>query len=345
MVVDAIIAGQGLAGSLLALSMLDAGYHVLVLDNGESNASKVAAGLINPVTGLRLLKSAQVESHLNYAMAYYRTLEQRFDQIFLVEQDMWRILTSEKQRMLAETRLIDEHYRDVLAGWVEPEYPLNTSYGCLLQKRTGYLRTRPLLETIRNYLFDKGVLREERLNYEEVVIKETVSWKDVECRWLIFCEGQQGRFNPWFGHLPFQVVKGQILSLQTDCPLPSSIVNDGQWLIPLTGDTFRYGASYEPDSIEISSQNDIIAGLLSRLAQRIPFLQGSRVVEVESGIRPATLDKSPLIGQHVSIPQLVIFNGFGSHGSLLIPEHASMLIRHLTEGVRLPDSVSISRFS
>lgn len=51
---DYIIVGQGLAGSLIALNLLRRGKSVRVIDDGHKHAaSKVAAGLINPITGRR----------------------------------------------------------------------------------------------------------------------------------------------------------------------------------------------------------------------------------------------------------------------------------------------------
>ena len=52
---DYLIIGQGLAGSLLTWELLQRGCKIIVVDNGLENASKVAAGLINPVTGMRLV--------------------------------------------------------------------------------------------------------------------------------------------------------------------------------------------------------------------------------------------------------------------------------------------------
>ena len=48
------IAGQGLAGTLLAWALERAGREFLIYDPGhEESASRVGAGLVNPVTGER----------------------------------------------------------------------------------------------------------------------------------------------------------------------------------------------------------------------------------------------------------------------------------------------------
>ena len=48
--VDVIVVGQGIAGTLLAHDLLDAHQSVAVIDiNLKASATRVAAGLINPV--------------------------------------------------------------------------------------------------------------------------------------------------------------------------------------------------------------------------------------------------------------------------------------------------------
>ena len=72
MVYDTIIIGQGLAGSLLGWQLIQDGQRVLVIDDGHrSAASRVAAGIINPITGQRLVKSWHVDQFLPEAEKFY----------------------------------------------------------------------------------------------------------------------------------------------------------------------------------------------------------------------------------------------------------------------------------
>jgi len=50
--INTIIVGQGLAGSLLAWSLIQRGQSILIVDNDHHHAASIAAaGIINPVTG------------------------------------------------------------------------------------------------------------------------------------------------------------------------------------------------------------------------------------------------------------------------------------------------------
>ena len=55
---DYIIVGQGIAGSCLAFELLERGAKIEIFDESWRDAAcLVAAGVINPITGKRLVKS------------------------------------------------------------------------------------------------------------------------------------------------------------------------------------------------------------------------------------------------------------------------------------------------
>src|SRR5258706_5849421 len=70
--VDHIIVGQGLAGSCLAIQLLNRGKKLVVFDEPEKNrASTVAAGLFNPITGKRMTKSWMADEIFTYLFQFY----------------------------------------------------------------------------------------------------------------------------------------------------------------------------------------------------------------------------------------------------------------------------------
>jgi len=68
MEVDVLIVGQGLAGSLLA-RRLSAHKSLVVVDPGLSSASRVAAGLLTPLTGRRFTLTSEYPELLARAAA------------------------------------------------------------------------------------------------------------------------------------------------------------------------------------------------------------------------------------------------------------------------------------
>lgn len=99
--IDTLIIGQGLAGSLLAWELAHRGERILVIDDEHASASSTAAaGLINPVTGQRMVKTVGVDDYLPVAHKRYRALEEILGRELLYDIPMWRLLRHEKERQV-----------------------------------------------------------------------------------------------------------------------------------------------------------------------------------------------------------------------------------------------------
>src|SRR5829696_258318 len=70
---DVLIIGQGLCGTLLSWCLHKEGKKYVVIDDNADNASsKVAAGIINPVTGRRYVNTWMVEELLAFTQIAYK---------------------------------------------------------------------------------------------------------------------------------------------------------------------------------------------------------------------------------------------------------------------------------
>ncbi|HEX8372879.1 MAG TPA: FAD-dependent oxidoreductase, partial [Chthoniobacterales bacterium] len=73
---DTLVVGGGLAGQLLARALARFGQRVcLAYDPAQRGASRVAAWMINPVTGIRFVPSWRIENYLPAAIRLYHELE------------------------------------------------------------------------------------------------------------------------------------------------------------------------------------------------------------------------------------------------------------------------------
>ena len=344
MSIDFLIVGQGLAGSLLAWQLIQRGYRVLVVDEGGENASQVAAGLINPLSGQRLVKPPNLEPMLAAALACYRELEAVFGQRFYVELPMLRILRSDRERNYAEKRLQQPEYADYLS---QPAFDLrvgNNAYGHVTQTCCGYLRTRPLLAELRKFLIATDSYRQMPVDYSEIVLEPVLQWRQYKPRHLVFCEGHRASRNPWFSKLPFQLAKGEILTCETSSVIPGRILNYGRWLLPLAAGRFKTGATFDTQQLDDLPTTMACATLLNDLRPVCRDMENLQVSEHKAGIRPATLDKQPFIGSHPRHNNLYIFNGFGSKGSLTIPWYGQRFIDRLEQEQSLPSNCNIERY-
>ncbi|MGZ4959683.1 MAG: NAD(P)/FAD-dependent oxidoreductase [Methylomonas sp.] len=344
MQVDVLIVGQGLAGSLLAWELMQHQYRVFVVDDGAENASQVAAGLINPVTGQRLVKSQDVDSLLPAAIAYFRQLGEVFRQNFFIPMPMLRILQSEREKAAAQKRLCQAEYRNYLQSWLPDAEGVETAFGILQQRQTGYLRTRLLLTQLQDFFIAHAAYRQAKINYRDIVLHPDLQWQDIRPRHIVFCEGHRATANPWFRNLPFQPAKGEILGCEAGSALPAQILNYGHWMIPLDGGRFKTGATFDNHNLDNLPSRQAETILLTALQKVCPMLQSARVYEHKTGIRPTTLDKQPFIGAHPRHTNLHIFNGFGAKGSLAIPWHCRQFAAALKRQSPLSTDSHIRRY-
>ncbi len=345
MEVDYLIVGQGLAGSLLAWELIQRNKKVMIVDNNQLNASQVAAGLINPVTGMRFVKSADVDITLPFAIKYYQHLAQYFKQSFYVEKAMFRLLRNKKEQLACYQRLQDPTYQQYLGGIMSNNADITADFGILKQHLTGYLLTVPLLAALKSYFINLNAYIKAEIHYDEIKLVPSLHWKHISAKHIIFCEGHRAINNPWFSNLPFQLVKGEIITAMANHKIQQAILNYGRWFIPLDDLQFKTGASFDTDNINTTITHQAKNTLIDSLTQVYPALNIQHITNQQAGVRPTTLDKMPFVGRHPKQPNMLIFNGFGAKGSLQIPWHCQMLAEHLINNQTISSTSNVQRYN
>ena len=347
---DTIIVGQGLAGSALAWKLAAAGQRVCVIDDGHATSSSaVAAGLINPLAGLRFTRRPEVGAWLGAADHWYTELTHSFGRTFFHALPMLRLFRSVEQQRFHERRLKDPASRELLGSAFDADHcpePITAPFGGFNQHRTGYVDLPLLMGELRGWLRQHQHLVEHVLEPTEVEPgKNTVSVAGVRAQRLVFCDGARLRANPWFDDLPLAPEKGEILNLKTGDWQPHHIINGAYWLVPLENGEVRFGATHRHSQIDNRITEAGRTELVDAFHALHPVLPHVHVVRQQAGIRPGTVDRYPLIGQHPAHPCLWAFNGFGARGALVIPWYAQRLADHLQHGTALPAEADIRRFS
>src|SRR6185312_10225659 len=103
--IDYLVVGQGLAGTMMAWHFYREGKRILVVDDGKNSASMVAAGLFNPVTGRRFVKSWLIDDLLPYAETTYKELEILLARKFFFQLPILKYLSGEEEKMVYEKSL------------------------------------------------------------------------------------------------------------------------------------------------------------------------------------------------------------------------------------------------
>ncbi|MGH8549415.1 MAG: NAD(P)/FAD-dependent oxidoreductase [Methylococcales bacterium] len=346
--IDYLIIGQGLAGSILAWLLEQHQQEVVIVDNGhENSASRIAAGIVNPVAGQRLVRHPRAETCLSRARAFYTMLGDFYNQTFYAERPMIRLFYSDKESTIWTERKTDPATLAYLGErFSEHEVwpvPANRTGG-FHQKGCGYLDTRRFLDAIRKHFKSRSRLVEQEFSWNQIRPDQAnIVWNGRRVGQVISCEGFRAGSNPYFSWLPFQFSKGEILTLQSAVSLPEAIVNHGKWLLPLNGRVFKCGATYEWQSLDTRASDSARELLCSTARELLIRNTDFRVLAQEAGIRPGSLDKNPFAGMHPAFPRLGIFNGFGSRGVLTIPHYAERFVQHLLYRTALPPEVELGR--
>ena len=344
---DTLIIGQGLAGSALAWHLIGAGQRVCVIDDGHvSSSSLIAAGLINPLAGMRFNLRPDTDDCLRASARWYAELQQFFGPQFHHPLPMLRLFRSAQQRRFHARRLEDPGSAALLGARFEngdcPE-PVAAPFGGFAQHRTGYVDLPLLLATLRDWLMADRALRHEVVALQDIETDASgVSYRGMRAQRLVFCDGARLRSNPWFSWLPLAPDKGEILNVRDANWTSRHIVNGAHWIVPLANGEMRLGATHDHkyvDSGVTPAGRDV---LLAAYAALRPDADVD-VTAHRAGVRPGTVDRHPFIGRHPERPALWVCNGFGARGALTVPWYAACLADHLTDGSPLPPEADIRR--
>jgi glycine/D-amino acid oxidase-like deaminating enzyme len=340
------LVGQGLAGTLLAHFLITNGQSVLVIDQyNNSSSSNIAAGIIHPITGRRLVKSWLLDDAYPLARNTYNEIALKFKESFFKEIAILEIFTSIKSKndwiaLTAEDNmkyLVDnELAANEIAG-------VDMPYGGMVLKPTGYLNIKKMLLFYRSYFEENDTLLNEKFRFDDLIICDNqIQYKEFSAPKIIFCEGFHAIQNPYFKTLPYQFAKGEILILECEGLREDFIINKSIYIQPLGNSIFRMGATYEWNQLDFEPTNDAREKLTTFFAEvvKLPF----RVLEHYAAVRPTVKGRRPLIGMHPKYKQIGIFNGLGTKGVLLAPYLAKHFTEHLLFGKPMMQEVAIENY-
>lgn len=347
---DYIIVGQGIAGTLLAHFLEEEGQTVFVIDQYRPNsASQVAAGIINPITGRRYVKSWRVDELLPFARKTYRQLEHQLGVSVFHERNIIRTLFNQGEENDWLARSGDPAYAPYMQdqpvlGQYATKTVLAYSYGEVTQ--SGQTDLSALTKAYRAALQSRAALLEAGLDYNQLeVAKDQVTYAgEVSAPKLIFTEGHRGSSNPYFSYLPFGGAKGEVLIVRAAGADFEKILKHRVFIVPLPEpDLYWVGSTYDWKFEDAQPTDRGRAFLEQRLRDvlHLPF----EVVAHRSAIRPTVKDRRPFLGSHPDFPSLAIFNGLGTKGASLGPFWAHHLAAHLVHHKPLDKEVDLRRFS
>ena len=343
---DVLIVGQGLCGTLLSWHLMKEGKKFVVIDDGaDDSSSKIAAGIINPVTGRRYATTWMVEEVLDYSKTAYTALGHHIDVELIFHKSVIDFFPTPQMRNSFVDRISENN------TYLHP-YPdqnsfnpyFNYDFGCGEIRPAFIVHVQTMLLKWRKQLEEMQAVREEKFVADELrVEKESVHYRGITANKIIFCDGAASADNPWFSLLPFSPNKGEALVIESDDLPAGHIFKRGMLLAPLPQpNTFWVGANYQWDFEDGNPSSHFFKATTELLNNwlKIPY----KVVDHKASIRPATVERRPFAGLHPLYPAIGILNGMGSKGTSLAPFFANQLVQHLVHGLPIAPEVDVHRF-
>jgi glycine/D-amino acid oxidase-like deaminating enzyme len=323
--VDYIIVGFGIAGAALALQLRKRGFNILIFDQPyEHQASRVAAGLFNPVTGKLMTRTWNADKLFPYLHDFYREAEKITSENFFYPTPICIPFKTIKEQNDWSASSEDVYTSSRYGDFIDDKL------GGVILKSTGYVDTVKYLEAVGK-LFD---IRRESFDYD--------NYRSFDAKAIIFCEGIKAKDNPFFKWVPVRQLKGETLNIGLE-KTPPLIFNRGVYIVPTTIDdkTWKVGATYSHDiseGVTEAGRKELHQKLDSLLT--VPYTATNH----SWGIRPTTPDRRPILGPHPEYKNILIFNGMGTKGVSLAPWCSGILCDYLAEGLEIKNDINISRF-
>jgi len=341
------ILGQGIAGTVLAIRLLERGIDFVVFDDGyQSSSSMVAAGLWNPIVFRRINKSWMADEFIRELEDFYPRMETLLGAEFYKPRPVWRIHGSKQE--------LDKWYeKNDLPGFrpylfnpspqLKSTFGQNPDYGEGEVRHAGYLDIPVFLTAARKHLSEIDCFRQAKLGDTPSIkeLTETYGGGDVFTQ-IIDCRGNQSAQSDWWSYLPFGLTKGEVLTLNCPDLFLDRTFNAGFFLLPLGNNLFRLGATFSWKDKTTEPTDSGKKELLEKFENY--FDVGYEVVDHKAGIRPTVQDRRPLMGKHPLDQNLHIFNGLGTKGVMLAPYLSQHFVESLFDKKELFSEVDIKRF-
>lgn len=342
-----LVIGQGISGTFLSWFLHKAGEDFLVIDDTKQNASsRVAAGLINPVTGRRVVKVWMDDVILPFAEKAYSEIGEFlgvdsfdkkkiidfFPNPFMKESFLKKLNQKEDYiDLIGDENFMKEYFNyEFGSGTIFPGYVIHLSN---------------ILPAWKNFLQSQNQFIEETFDFNELKVEaNTIVYKNIGADRIIFCDGADGINNKYFSLLPFALNKGEAIIIEAPDLPHEHIYKKSMILAPVAEKGFFWAGTnyiwdFENDNPTEEFRKSTEQNLKNWL--KVTF----KIVEHKASVRPATVERRPFAGFHPVYKNVGILNGMGTKGCSLAPYFAHQFCENIFQNKPLEKEVDIARFA
>jgi len=318
---------------------------VMVLDDDQPfSSTKVASGVINPVTGRRIVRTWEIEKLLPFAWDAYTQLGEELGCQLVRHCNILDFHPTTQMELAFRERLPEEkEYLRIPQDQEQWRAYFNYPFGigeidpCLL------LDLHQLLKGWRSKLKASNALSAQRFDWADCTIEaDHVRYQQFSASKIIFCEGAEGIDNRYFRMLPYARNKGEALIASIPDLPRNHIFKQGINLVPWQDNLWWIGSTYDWNFTDLLPTAEFRRKTTTQLYHwlKIPF----DIVDHIASERPANMERRPFAGLHPLYPSVGIFNGMGTKGCSLAPFFADQLTQFLIHQTPMHPLVDVSRF-
>ena len=342
--VDYIIVGQGLVGTWISYYAKAFGKNFIIINDPQTpSATSVASGVINPVTGRRIVQTWMIDVLLPNALQAYTELGIQLNKTILKKAPVVLLHPSLQMKESFEYRLNHDNVYLSPNNKAEWEAFFKTPFGTGQIDSSFWIDLNTMLSSWRKQLKDLGNYIETYFDIEDLIVhQDHVTWKEYTANHIIFCDGNNSMQNKYFNKLPFAPNKGEALIVEIKGLPKENIYKQSISIVPWKEDLFWVGSNYEWTFKDNSPTETFKEKMIQALNNflKVPYT----IVDHITGIRPANTERRPFVGVHPVYPSVAICNGMGTKGCSLAPYFSKQLIEYIENGKAIDTEADIKRF-
>jgi glycine/D-amino acid oxidase-like deaminating enzyme len=343
---DLLVVGHGLSGCWLSYYAAQAGLSLMVVDEAKPmTSSSIASGVINPVTGRRMVPTWMVEELLAFAEKAYAAMGAQCQTQLIAATPIVNFFAAPDMQQKFDALLAANNaYCAALpdADWVRQQF--HYPFGIGLTQPTYCVDVTTMLQAQRLLLQAAGQWQNEQLDYGQLICsKDGIQYKGLEARKIVFCDGAAVQQNPFFKQLPFSYAKGEALLVRIPDLSPDYIYKKTLSIVSWRAaeQLFWVGSNYEWN---YADEQPTAAFKENCLRQLKGWLQLPFSVEAHlAAVRPTTLERRPFVGFHPLQANVGILNGMGTKGCSLAPFFAHQLVNAIVGQAGISPEADVQR--
>jgi hypothetical protein len=299
-----------------------------IADPGHAGAATTAAaGILNPITGRRLVPARRFAELRAGAREMFRGLEAELGVPLWREVRVRRFFADERERRTWAERSARGEFGP-WAGAAEAD-------GFWIEG-AARVDLPALLAAARARWRAQGRLEERAMTVAEAL--RATDGAVVDCR------GAAAAGDAVWAAVPAEFSRGEMLETAVAGLAPDVVLNRRHWVLPVGDGAAWVGATHEPGEREAAPTAAGRAALEASARE----LLGTRpwtVTGQRAGVRVNLPDKQPVAGWHPTERRLGWLGGLGARGASWAPWLAEQWVRHLREGAAFAAETSTARWA